>query len=116
MTITAPIRRKSPGAMVDLPLDFGNLEQHGCFFGSYAVMVPSGGNPQGARAQPAPLLRRRERTLCRVGCEKVVKLMELKVWDAPLLEQLSRAMADASICGLAQAAPNRSARSSNSSP
>ncbi len=33
------------------------------------------------------------------------QLMERKVWDAPLLEALSRAMADASICGLGQAAP-----------
>ena len=27
-------------------------------------------------------------------------------WDAPLLRELSAAMADASICGLGQAAPN----------
>jgi formate dehydrogenase len=27
-------------------------------------------------------------------------------WDAPLLTELSQAMADASICGLGQAAPN----------
>jgi formate dehydrogenase len=27
-------------------------------------------------------------------------------WDQPLLEELSVAMADASICGLGQAAPN----------
>jgi formate dehydrogenase len=27
-------------------------------------------------------------------------------WDQPLLEELSAAMADASICGLGQAAPN----------
>jgi formate dehydrogenase beta subunit len=45
-------------------------------------------------------------TPCRVGCEKAVKLMEREVWDEPLLEELCRAMADASICGLGQAAPN----------
>ena len=28
------------------------------------------------------------------------------MWDAPLLEELSRTMADASICGLGQAAAN----------
>ena len=28
------------------------------------------------------------------------------VWDKPLLDDLSQAMADASICGLGQAAPN----------
>jgi formate dehydrogenase len=32
--------------------------------------------------------------------------MEREVWDQPLLEELCRAMADASICGLGQAAPN----------
>jgi formate dehydrogenase len=32
--------------------------------------------------------------------------MEQPHWDAPLLEELSAAMADASICGLGQAAPN----------
>ena len=32
--------------------------------------------------------------------------MERDAWDAPLLRELRRAMADASICGLGQAAPN----------
>jgi formate dehydrogenase len=32
--------------------------------------------------------------------------MERPVWDEALLEELCRAMADASICGLGQAAPN----------
>jgi formate dehydrogenase beta subunit len=41
-----------------------------------------------------------------VGTEKAVKLMERAVWDEPLLEELSGAMRDASICGLGQAAPN----------
>jgi len=33
-------------------------------------------------------------------------LMEQPKWDKTLLEELSTAMADASICGLGQAAPN----------
>ena len=45
-------------------------------------------------------------TPCRVGCEKAVKLMQADKWDQPLLEELCTAMADASICGLGQAAPN----------
>jgi formate dehydrogenase len=45
-------------------------------------------------------------TPCRVGCEKAVKLMQADKWDQDLLEQLSSAMVDASICGLGQAAPN----------
>jgi formate dehydrogenase len=32
--------------------------------------------------------------------------MEAECWDRPLLEELSQAMMDASICGLGQAAPN----------
>jgi formate dehydrogenase len=32
--------------------------------------------------------------------------MAREVWDEALLEELCRAMADASICGLGQAAPN----------
>ena len=45
-------------------------------------------------------------TPCRVGTEKAVKLMEREHWDEPLLEELAEAMADASICGLGQAAAN----------
>ena len=45
-------------------------------------------------------------TPCRVGTEKAVKLMQRPVWDEALLGELSQAMADASICGLGQAAPN----------
>jgi NADH:ubiquinone oxidoreductase subunit F (NADH-binding) len=33
-------------------------------------------------------------------------LMAERRWDRPLLEELSQAMMDASICGLGQAAPN----------
>ena len=42
----------------------------------------------------------------RVGTEKAVKLMASGPWDEALLEELSQAMRDASICGLGQAAPN----------
>ena len=45
-------------------------------------------------------------TPCRVGTAKAAHLMEAKKWDRKLLEELSQAMADASICGLGQAAPN----------
>jgi formate dehydrogenase beta subunit len=45
-------------------------------------------------------------TPCRVGTAKAAALMEAKQWDQGLLEELSVAMADASICGLGQAAPN----------
>ena len=45
-------------------------------------------------------------TPCRVGTVKALQLMEAPQWDQPLLQELSQAMMDASICGLGQAAPN----------
>ncbi|HEY9445893.1 MAG TPA: NADH-ubiquinone oxidoreductase-F iron-sulfur binding region domain-containing protein, partial [Burkholderiales bacterium] len=45
-------------------------------------------------------------TPCRVGTAKAAGLMERQRWDGALMEELSVAMADASICGLGQAAPN----------
>ena len=99
-----------PAAMADIPLDFGKLEQHGCFVGSHAVVVLS--DQDDIKAVALNLLRFFEDescgqcTPCRVGCEKAVKLMEREAWDEALLEELSRAMSDASICGLGQAAPN----------
>ena len=45
-------------------------------------------------------------TPCRVGTTKAAQLMQAKVWDNLTLEDLNQVMADASICGLGQAAPN----------
>ena len=45
-------------------------------------------------------------TPCRVGTEKAVALMSQPRWDDNLLQELSRVMGDASICGLGQAAMN----------
>jgi formate dehydrogenase len=45
-------------------------------------------------------------TPCRAGTEKAVKLMATGPWNEELLNELSAAMRDASICGLGQAAPN----------
>ena len=99
-----------PASMGDIPLDFDTLQPHGCFIGSAAVIVLS----QHDRARDAALNMMRffadescgQCTPCRVGTEKAVGLMESKRWDTPLLAELSQAMADASICGLGQAAPN----------
>jgi len=99
-----------PAAMGDLPLDFGKLEEHGCFVGSHAVIVLS--DRDDLKAAALNLMRFFEDescgqcTPCRVGTEKAVKLMDRPKWDTPLLEELGRAMADASICGLGQAAAN----------
>ena len=99
-----------PASMGDIPLDFDVLQQHGTFIGSAAVVVLS--DHDRARDAALNMLRFFEDescgqcTPCRVGCEKAVKLMQQDVWDQPLLEDLCQAMADASICGLGQAAPN----------
>jgi len=99
-----------PASMGDIPLDFDTLQPHGCFIGSAAVIVLS--NHDKARDAALNMMRFFEDescgqcTPCRVGTAKAAKLMEAPKWDASLLEELSQAMADASICGLGQAAPN----------
>ena len=99
-----------PASMADLPLQFGSLEQHGCFVGSHGVVVLS--DQDDVKAVVRNLMRffKHEScgqcTPCRVGTEKAVALLERPSWDEPLLESLGEAMVDASICGLGQAAPN----------
>ena len=99
-----------PASIADVPLDFDTLQPLGSFIGSAAVVVLS--DKDSAKAAALNMLRFFEDescgqcTPCRVGCEKAVKLMEADRWDQPLLEELCQAMADASICGLGQAAPN----------
>ena len=99
-----------PASINDVPLDFDTLQPLGTFIGSAAVVVLS--DQDRARDAALNMLRFFEDescgqcTPCRVGCEKAVKLMQADTWDQPLLEDLCTAMADASICGLGQAAPN----------
>jgi len=99
-----------PASMGDIPLDFDTLQEYGTFIGSAAVVVLS--NHDSAKEAALNMLRFFEDescgqcTPCRVGCEKAVKLMSQDKWDQNLLEELSVAMVDASICGLGQAAPN----------
>jgi formate dehydrogenase len=99
-----------PASMADLPLDFGTLEPHGCFVGSHAVVILS--DKDDMKAVALNLMRFFEDescgqcTPCRVGTEKAVRLMANGPWDEALLNELSGAMRDASICGLGQAAPN----------
>ena len=99
-----------PAALDDVPLDFDTLQPHGAFIGSAAVIVLS--DKDSARALALNAMRFFEDescgqcTPCRAGTAKAVKLMEKPEWDRLLLEDLTRAMEDASICGLGQAAPN----------
>ncbi|MCY4395195.1 MAG: NAD(P)H-dependent oxidoreductase subunit E [Rhodospirillaceae bacterium] len=99
-----------PASMADQPLEFGVLEKFGSFVGSHAVVVLSDRDEMKACAFNLMQFFEDEScgqcTPCRVGTEKAVKLMQRETWDRPLLEELSAAMTDASICGLGQAAAN----------
>lgn len=99
-----------PERMADIPLDFGTLEQHGCFVGSHAVVILS--DQDDMKAVALNLMRFFEDescgqcTPCRVGTEKAIRLMAQAPWNEDLLTDLSSVMREASICGLGQAAPN----------
>jgi formate dehydrogenase len=99
-----------PAYMADIPLDFGQLEKHGAFVGSHAVVILS--DKDDMKEVALNLMRFFEDescgqcTPCRNGTEKAVQLMSAGNWDPDLLADLSQVMADASICGLGQAAPN----------
>jgi len=99
-----------PASMDDIPLDFGTLEKYGCFIGSAAIVILS--DKDSVRGAALNLMRFFEDescgqcTPCRAGTEKAALLMERPVWNVALLDELSQAMRDASICGLGQAASN----------
>ncbi|MDY7115500.1 NADH-ubiquinone oxidoreductase-F iron-sulfur binding region domain-containing protein [Halomonas sp. SSL-5] len=99
-----------PASKADIPLDFDTLQEHGCFIGSAAIIVLS--DRDDLRAVATNLLAFfadescGQCTPCRVGSEKMLALLERDAWDVEQLERLARVMADASICGLGQAAPN----------
>ena len=99
-----------PASKADIPLDFDTLQPHGCFIGSAAVVVLSDKDKASKAAVNLMKFFHDEScgkcTPCRVGTGKAVQLMEQARWNQPLLQELSQAMMDASICGLGQAAPN----------
>ncbi|MDH4094739.1 MAG: NAD(P)H-dependent oxidoreductase subunit E [Betaproteobacteria bacterium] len=99
-----------PASKGDVPLDFDTLQPHGCFIGSAAVVILSQRDKAAAAAKNLMRFFKDEScgqcTPCRVGTAKALDLMQHKSWNQPLLEELSQAMMDASICGLGQAAPN----------
>ncbi len=101
-----------PAAMNNIPLDYGSKElmDAGCFLGSAAVVVLS--DHDNMKDVALNLLKFFEEescgqcTPCRSGTEKTVKLMQEKNWNKEKLKDLSEVMAQASICGLGQAATN----------
>ncbi len=99
-----------PASLDQIPLDFGSLTEHGCFIGSHAIIILSDKDSIKATSQNLLAFFSDEScgqcTPCRVGCEKASSLLSEQQWNKPLLKELCTTMADASICGLGQAAPN----------
>jgi len=99
-----------PASMNNIPLDFGTLEEYGCFIGSAAVVILSNQDKARDAAKTTIDFFKHEScgkcTPCRAGTSKASVLMSDEKWDINLLEDLSQTMSDASICGLGQAASN----------
>ena len=99
-----------PASMNNIPLDFGTLEEYGCFIGSAAVVILSDKDKARDAAKTTIDFFKHEScgkcTPCRAGTSKASELMKEADWDTDLLNDLSQTMADASICGLGQAASN----------
>ncbi|MGB2001346.1 MAG: NADH-ubiquinone oxidoreductase-F iron-sulfur binding region domain-containing protein [Candidatus Puniceispirillaceae bacterium] len=100
-----------PADKGDIPLDFGGaLAEEGCFAGSHAVVVLSDQDNMWDAAHNLMKFFAHEScgqcTPCRNGTEKAVAMMATTSPDTALLGELALTMADASICGLGQAASN----------
>ena len=99
-----------PASLADEPLDFDVLAKYGCFIGSAAIVVLSDQDSAKDAALNLMQFFAHEScgkcTPCRAGTAKSVQIMQAGRWDLALLSDLGTAMADASICGLGQAAPN----------
>ena len=99
-----------PASMNNIPLDFGTLDEYGCFIGSAAVVILSDKDKARDAAKTTIDFFKHEScgkcTPCRAGTSKASELMKEADWDTDLLNDLSQTMADASICGLGQAASN----------
>ena len=99
-----------PASMADIPLDFDTLNKYGCFIGSAEIVILSDRDRAVDAARNLMRFFKDEScgqcTPCRVGTAKALALMADRRWDQGLLAELAQAMADASICGLGQAAPN----------
>ena len=100
-----------PASKADIPLDFGGkLAEEGCFVGSHAIVILSQQDNVWQVAHNLLSFFRHEScgqcTPCRTGTDKAVQEMSKSQPDTDRLMLLSQIMADASICGLGQAASN----------
>ena len=104
-----------PASMTELPLDWNAVAAAGSMVGSGAIVVCAEGRCMLDMALNATRFYRNEScgkcVPCRVGSQKMVEM--LKGWtagqsskdDMKVLEELSTAMMQASICGLGQVVP-----------
>jgi formate dehydrogenase len=99
-----------PAQLGHLPLDFDTLAEQGCFLGSAALIVLSDRDSVRGAALNALRFFAREScgqcTPCRAGTARAVELLQQPGCERSLLEDLCEVMAEASICGLGQAAAN----------
>ncbi len=99
-----------PASKGGLAMDFGTLEEYGCFVGSSAVVILSDKDDIRDVVKNLTAFFKEEScgqcTPCRAGCEKLSLMLESGDWDDDLIRELSDAMREASICGLGQAASN----------
>ncbi|NVJ92054.1 MAG: NAD(P)H-dependent oxidoreductase subunit E [Methylocystaceae bacterium] len=99
-----------PEKLADLPLNFGSLEEYGCFVGSAALVILSDQDNMKQVVTNLMAFFDHEScgqcTPCRVGCEKISMMLDQNNIDKDLMMELSAVMQSSSICGLGQAAPN----------
>ena len=100
-----------PASHDDIPLDFGGkLAELGCFVGSHAVVILSDQDNMWEVGQNLLQFFAHEScgqcTPCRSGTDKAVTEMAQPAPNTDILSALCDTMADASICGLGQAASN----------
>lgn len=104
-----------PASMVDLPLDWQTLSKAGSMVGSGAIVACAEGTCMLDMALNAVRFYRNEScgkcVPCRIGSQKLVEILEgwthgnYKRTDLPLVDELSHALKQTSICGLGQIVP-----------
>ncbi|MCL6414166.1 NAD(P)H-dependent oxidoreductase subunit E [Aestuariirhabdus sp. Z084] len=99
-----------PARLANVPLGFGTLQEYGCFIGSAAVLVLSDQDDLRALVCNLSHFFREEScgqcSPCRLGTDRLLRLVQERRWNQSLIEELAELMADSSICGLGQAACN----------
>ena len=99
-----------PAHMADKSMDFGVWEENGGFIGSHAVVVLSEkDNILNAIKNTINFFKHEscgQCTPCRVGINKISKLLQQKSFKKNLYDDLIYVMRDSSICGLGQSAGN----------